>query len=728
MMAHEILLITLGLAGLGAILWRLKTAPDEILWGRFPGLFITIYITIQGIASLLTFLGKAREVDNRLVAIILLFLPAVMSYSRQKAAQAENRPSTILWFAIGLALALYIPIVHFGAIHTGVISAGLFAIIFLLVAIVSFSGIQKLFLALSALIWVAYLLPPASPVFQGIGVFMATIIVISIIQTPQMTNSNNFSFQVRECIKALTEPCLILDLSGKVRLANDEFLALSGFAHSEIFNKDAIDLFDIPSDWRFKLAPSETLRRIRCRLVSKNGDSIPVLLGLNEVQNTKRQPCNILCLIQEERERSLLEGRIKEESSRFTSLYETSMALSSSLEIKDVLRSIARAAENLTKADTCIIFSLDHARQMLKPIFSTDEAFNIEVMSFELPIGQGLTGSVVGEGKAKIQNYDDLAKVAKHIPGTTEEPESLLSLPLIAKDLVIGALTLYKVGNRKFEEDDLKILTVFASQASAIIETSRLYMRLKASEKLYRYTVDFSGDMIFFVDPDTGKITDSNEKAQKLLKYSKTDFASMCIWELHPEKAMPIAKNLWTEAKATGWGRLGEIEYLSRDGSTTPTSVNVSMIFTGEASSIQWIAKDISEEKKAVEKSDFIQQIFERLGEGVLITDTHGRTLYANDIFCKMFRVTKSQISSGDLISLSQVCVRMAPLTEYWNKLNAKEQLIESISIGESSDYTLTKTLYVLPYLGENDNLKYHVWFFYPAAQRSDIVAEFKLH
>lgn len=727
MMAHEILLITLGLAGLGAILWRLKTAPDEILWGRLPSLTITIYITLQGIASLLTFMGKIQEVDSRLVAVLLLFLPAVMSYSRQKAAQAVNRPSTILWFAIGLALAIYIPIVHIQATHTGIISAGLFATLFLLVGIVSFSGIQRLFLALSALIWISYLLPPSSPVFQGIGVFMATIIVISIIQTPHMTNSNNFNFQVRECIKALTEPCLILELSGKVRLANDEFLALSGFAQSEILNKDAIDFFDIPSDWRFKLAPAETLRRIRCRLISKNGDSIPVLLGLNEVHNAKRQACNILCLIQEERERSLLEERIKEESSRFTSLYETSMALSSSLEIKDVLRSIARAAENLTKADTCIIFSLDHARQMLKPIFSTDEAFNIEVMSFELPVGQGLTGSVVGEGKAKIQNYDDLAKVAKHIPGTTEEPESLLSLPLIAKDLVIGALTLYKVGNRKFEEDDIKILTVFASQASAIIETSRLYMRLKASEKLYRYTVDFSGDLIFFVDPETGKITDSNEKAQKLLKYSKTDFASMCIWELHPDEAMPIAKNLWTEAKATGWGRLGEIEYLSRDGASTPASVNVSMIFTGEVSSIQWIAKDISEEKRAVEKSGFIQQIFERLGEGVLITDAHGRTLYANDIFCKMFRVTKSQIASGDLISLSHVCDRLAALTKHIDKLKEKDQLIDSISIGESPDSMITRTIYVLPYFSENDSLKYHVWFFYPATQKVDTIAEFQL-
>jgi len=727
MMAHEILLISMGLTGMGAILWRLKTVPDENFWGRLPSLVITLYVTLQGIASILVYLGEIPEMHGRLVAIFLLFLPVIMSISRQKTTLQDKAPSTILWLAIALAITIYIPIMYFGNWHTGVISAALFASAFLGFAMLSFRGVQRLFLGLAALIWISYLLPPESVAFQGIGVFMATIIFASIVLTPQFNAAGSFNFQVRDCIKALTEPCLVLDLSGKIKLANDEFINLSGFNQKEITGRDAIDFFDIPSDWRFKLAPSETLRRIRCRLLSKNGDSIPVLLGLNEVHNAKRQACNLLCLIQEEKERTLLEGRIKEESARFGSLYETSIALSSSLEIKDVLRSISRAAENLTKADTCIIFSLDHAKQMLKPIFSTDEAFDVEVMNFELPIGQGLTGTVVSDGKARIQNYDDLAKVAKHIPGTTEEPESLLSLPLIAKDLVIGALTLYKVGNRKFEEDDIKILTVFASQASAIIETSRLYMRLKASEKLYRYTVDFSGDLIFFVDPETGKITDSNEKAQKLLKYSKTDFASMCIWELHPEESMPIAKNLWQEAKTTGWGRLGEIEYISRDGVITPASANVSMIFTGEVSSIQWIAKDISEEKRAVEKSGFIQQIFERLGEGILITDNHARTLYANDTFCKMFRVTKSQIASGDLVSLAGVCDRMGKLTDYWSKLKGMDYLIDSITIGAASDSSLEKTLYVLPYLGENNNLKYHVWFFYPAVRKIEKALEYQL-
>jgi len=120
---------------------------------------------------------------------------------------------------------------------------------------------------------------------------------------------------------------------------------------------------------------------------------------------------------------------------------------------------------------------------------------------------------------------------------------------------------------------------VFASQAAAIIETSRLYMKLKASEKLYRFSVDMAGDAIFFVDPETGKITDSNEMAQKLFKYTRAEFASMHIWELNPEPQMPIARRLWQETKKIGWGKLGEINYLARTTKPFPAP-SMSLLFS----------------------------------------------------------------------------------------------------------------------------------------------------
>jgi len=117
------------------------------------------------------------------------------------------------------------------------------------------------------------------------------------------------------------------------------------------------------------------------------------------------------------------------------------------LKLHDVLKAISRAAENLTQADSCTVFSLDHAKQVIRPIYSSEEAFNAEIMNFELPVGQGLTGAVVQDGKLRIQNFDDDIQLARHVPGTTDEEESLLSVPLVSKDIVIGALTLYKNGN-----------------------------------------------------------------------------------------------------------------------------------------------------------------------------------------------------------------------------------------------------------------------------------------
>jgi PAS domain S-box-containing protein len=541
---------------------------------------------------------------------------------------------------------------------------------------------------------------------------MGAIIFASVVQAGQGMFMNILKFGIGDFIRAIPSPFIILDLSGKIIFSNSEFQKLSGHEGPALLQQEAIDLFDIPSDWRFKLYSSSSFRKMRCHLISKSGEKIPILLWLNDIQNSGNEPGNILCLVHEEKERELLESRLKYDSIRFTGLYETSQALSSSLEMHDVLKSISRAAENLTQADSCTIFSLDHAKQVIRPIYASDEAFNAEVMNFELPIGQGLTGAVVRDGKLRIQNFDDDLKLAKHVPGTTDVAESLLSVPLVAKDIVIGALTLYKAGDRRFEEDDARVLTVFASQASAIIETSRLYMKIKASEKLYRFSVDMAGDAIFFVDPESGKITDSNEMAQKLFKYARSEFASMYIWEINPEPQMRVARRLWQETKKIGWGRLGEINYLTRDGHPIPASVNVSIIFTGETSLIQWIVRDISEYKRALEKSSIVQHIFERLDEPVLITNAKGKNIYFNDAFCDCFKTDRDIIAGADIPAMGQANPNLEPLIACWEKLKGESTLIAE-PLGPEPYDSRAKSLSVLACRDNQGRFEYFVWLFH---------------
>ena len=508
-----------------------------------------------------------------------------------------------------------------------------------------------------------------------------------------------------------------MDLSGKIIFANDGFLRLSGYDLGVIRGTEGINYFDIQSDWRLKSENVRNISDIRCHLLTNNGGKIAVHLWQNEIHDESGALKNLLCILTDESKLEALENKLKIESSRFSCLYETSLALSSSLELRDVLKSISEASETLTKADSCTIFALDHAKQVIKPIFSTESNFNSEVMNFELPLGQGLTGRVIQDGKARIQNYDDELKLSKQIPGTSEIEESLLSVPLVARDVVIGALTMYKIGCRKFEEDDLRVFAVFAAQASGIIQTSRLYMRLKESEKLYRCSVDLSADAILFVDFESGRINDANETACQMLKYSKSDLVSMSIWELQPEREMHVARELWQRVKKNGRYMLNEIAYRTKDDEIFPASVNVSAIYAGEANIIQWTVRDVSAFKAVLEKSGLFHQIFERLDEPILITDSKGRPVYANQLLCNLFSLDRGSVTRNDILSISLQNPKAAILGSCWLKLRGQDSLVETIDLSMDPANPLKKMLTILPQRDDSGNVEYYIWFCSPLSE-----------
>ena len=714
MVSHGIILGLLGLTVIIVILLRKAGAENRSIIKYLPEITVGVYLLTQGITSNISFLAN-WPISGGHYETILIFLPAAISSSQIRSNDNFSKISVILWLLSGVAIASFdtIQSIYIKQPVSVLISASLYSGIYLAISIIAFRGVRWLILAVSSAIWIIGLAGFPAPVIFGASICLGVIALMKMANLFGPSGDATFSFGLNDLLRSIPEPYAILNQSGVIISANDAFLEISEYNRDSLICTEAVELFDIPSDWRFKKNPVEGQKGIYCQLLCKSGKRIPVLLKLNEISNSKRKLTALLCTIHNEKERETLESRLKSESARFSSLYETSMALSSSLEMKDVLKAIAAAAENLTRANSCVIFSLDRARQIIQPIFSSDEAFNAEVMNFQLAVGHGLTGTVVSDGKPRIQNCDDQLKITVHVPGTKEEEEeSLLAVPLMAKDTIIGALTLYKVGAKRFEEEDIKILTIFASQASAVIENSRLFMKLKASEKLYRFSVDQAGDAIFFVDPETGKISDSNETSQKLLKYNKANLSSMHIWELQPEPQMHMTKRLWQEINKIGWGKLGEIDYLAQNGSKISASVNASIIYTGDVASIQWIVRDLSEYKRALERAGFLQQIFEQLGEPIFLTDIKGRCLYGNESFCDIFAVSKAQITKGDIFSLSIQNSAFETLKNCWEELQGKDYLVDEIKIGPDS--MTAKTISILPFKADQGGAKYFIWFFTP--------------
>lgn len=688
--------------------------------GRYaPDILVGLFLIFQAVTIDFQYLYLDTVSLFHPGMLILLFLPYAC-YLANNIDRIRNRKLlSNFWFASAIILSFfYLLSVNDDHLSNVPGLAFDFAVsLFLAASLMRFYGFHRLLLSFAALIWVFHHANAPQALTSGLSLVMGSLVFFRTGFLSRAQTFRDFDFESDDLINAFKNPFLILNLSGKVVFASDGILALSGYERSELAKKEAIDVFEMPSNWRLKLDPSGDTRRIRCHLICRDGEKHPVLLTLNEICRKSKVVKNLLCVINDEREYETMEVKIKAEARRFAGLYDTSVALSASLEMKNVLEAIGTAAETLTDSDTCTIFSLDHARQVINPIYSTEEIFSDEVMNFEFPVGQGLTGAVVRDGTPRIQNWDDDTEIAVLIPGTADVDESLLSVPLLAKNVVIGALTLYKINKKKFCEEQISTLTVFASQASSAIETSRLYMKLKESEKVYRSSVDLAGDSIFFVDSETGKITDANETGIRTFKYSRSELVAKHVWELHPQPQMQVARQLWQSAVTDGRGMLAEIEYEAKNGTLIPASINASKIATGDINFIQWIARDISEYKNTIGKIGFFHRILSGLGQPLLITDTAGITCFFNISFRSFFSLEDSAAEGMSIKSLAIRCPSLAILESVWNGLKGKSSFTRDLIFNPGQNNQITLALSVLPYYDECNNLTHYVWIFSPSAK-----------
>jgi signal transduction histidine kinase/ActR/RegA family two-component response regulator len=188
-----------------------------------------------------------------------------------------------------------------------------------------------------------------------------------------------------------------------------------------------------------------------------------------------------------------LQNSLQAQVDRLQALLEVSSVIYSSLDYQAVLEKVIHHAKNLAGADGCTIYLLDHQQQVLLPLLTNYEEYYDQIMGFRLRLGEGVTGKVAQTGLGIISNYAEADTRTVQIPGTPEEPESIISVPLMWSGDVIGVITINAKGHKRFREEDLNLLTIFARLVADALENSRLYEDL---EKAYKELTDTQEQLV----------------------------------------------------------------------------------------------------------------------------------------------------------------------------------------------------------------------------------------
>jgi diguanylate cyclase (GGDEF)-like protein len=145
-----------------------------------------------------------------------------------------------------------------------------------------------------------------------------------------------------------------------------------------------------------------------------------------------------------------------------------------------LLDRIAETLSELVPYEALHIYEADDQRQQLVPVLARSQEYEEEIMSARPTYGAGLTGWAVSNRTPVWTNRADLDPRTHVIPGTPNEPEALIVVPLVARGAVKGALNIYRLGQEaQFEQHEFELAKWFGDAAALALDNAHIRARLE---------------------------------------------------------------------------------------------------------------------------------------------------------------------------------------------------------------------------------------------------------
>ena len=162
-------------------------------------------------------------------------------------------------------------------------------------------------------------------------------------------------------------------------------------------------------------------------------------------------------------------------------LSDVSRAVSSSLDLRQVLDAVAGYAVNLSKSDGCGVFEFNPTRQAFDVVASHNlsSAFLSAIHRTTIDLGKTTIGQAAESGQP-IQVPDMAARIQSSLRKFILEAgfQSVLTVPMTGDHMVRG-IVLLRRSPGQFDDRVVNLLTALASQSKVAIENARLFSEIE---------------------------------------------------------------------------------------------------------------------------------------------------------------------------------------------------------------------------------------------------------
>jgi two-component system, sensor histidine kinase PdtaS len=158
-------------------------------------------------------------------------------------------------------------------------------------------------------------------------------------------------------------------------------------------------------------------------------------------------------------------------------LTETIAAVNSTLDLQEVLELVATNVADALGTDACFVYLFDERADEL--VLRATHGTSVEEMTRrpKMRPGEGITGVAAQERRPVMipaqAHLDPRFKPFPNLP--EEEYESILAVPILAREKLEGALNVRTREPREFSSSEIDLLLAIAAQVAVSIEHAKLY-------------------------------------------------------------------------------------------------------------------------------------------------------------------------------------------------------------------------------------------------------------
>jgi diguanylate cyclase (GGDEF)-like protein/PAS domain S-box-containing protein len=284
----------------------------------------------------------------------------------------------------------------------------------------------------------------------------------------------------------MADMIVILDRQGRIKYTSPSTERITGYSMAEL-TEGTIARFLTPASARLTMALLTRLRRhdrqgdpfsmpirVEVEMILKDGRKIDVEVMTNSMIDDRGAGNDLLCVIRDITERKHAQASEREQRALADALRETASALTSTLDLDEVLDRIIEFAGRVVKFDGMVIRLIE------------GNVVRIVRHRYEHHPVESFPDQEIVLGDSPMLTITHTTQTPEYIPDTHNDPRwlifpgfewirSYVTLPIIERGNVIGFMEVVDAQPDAFTPREIERLAIFAMQATVAIHNANMY-------------------------------------------------------------------------------------------------------------------------------------------------------------------------------------------------------------------------------------------------------------